>query len=114
MSSKAAQAALVPGRVVLLQLPSGVTELGVILGGPNMDMAKAGGGEDALFAPKRPALTPLGAAAGQAPGASGSGAARRLWVVTLHHPGPQDPAAGDAGAANVSVTTAQQGELHCT
>jgi len=110
MSSRDAHAKLQPGRVVLLAHPtSGATDLAVLVGWPDMDLggSKRGGGKgrEGLFAPKRPLQ--VAAAVGGNEGASTPG--RRLWVLALHHKGPQDPPPGKVEEGAAQAVAAQGG-----
>ncbi|KAI8471724.1 MAG: NUC185 domain-containing protein [Monoraphidium minutum] len=106
MSCRAAHQALTPGRAVMLrQAGSGVTELALVVGAPDMapemlgtaqsdDMF--GGGGIGKGARDRSGGVGVGGA-----GPSGGGAAspdRRLWFVALHAPGPLDPPAATDSA----------------
>lgn len=100
MSSKAAHATLQPGRVVLLQLPAtGLTELAVVIGAPDMASELfaesssggfGGGKKGGLLSGGSLGMSSSGGARG-----GGVGPDRKMWVLVLHTPGPLDTPAAD-------------------
>ncbi|GBF97557.1 hypothetical protein Rsub_10158 [Raphidocelis subcapitata] len=122
MASRAAHQALTPGRAVLLRQPgSGLTELALFVGAPDMaselfaspddafgpaigKMARGGGGGGSFG----------GAGAAGAGGGGGGGAAspeRRLWFLALHAGGPLDPPAATDGAKQAAAAASLDEEF---
>jgi hypothetical protein len=101
MSSRTTHGLLTPGRVVLVAQPtSGLTELGVVVGSPDMspaerdpDSVKFGGGKKGGFG----AMPSAGSSGSSSSGGVGPG--RVLWLLLLHARDALDPPPGDEGAA---------------
>ncbi len=120
MGSKVTQAFLVPGRVVLLHNPkTGITDLGVIAGGADMD-AGSSGDIGSSFGTNTGrgiggGMVRGGSSMGRGGGVqgSGTGADRKLWVLALHNKGPQDEEPGDNSAAVAKAAAAGEWGVGC-
>jgi hypothetical protein len=108
MSSRNTHQTLTPGRLVLLLQPqSGLTELAVVLGSPDMSPAELGVTEGLGRAIGKGARGGggggLSSGSGSSSSSSGVGPDRVLWFLVLHAPGPLDTPAADEGAAKAAA-----------